>query len=271
MPWTSQHLDWLIDTGNNLVTSDGRPVTVFEFRHNSDDSILSAWAKHFRNHYCLDVEIDFLKNGTGYSRCDYLNKLKFPDPTIAPGPSVRAGDFGEILVADYLEYVLGHWVPRTRYADKSIRNESKKGADIIGFKPVTTNESPNDSLIVFESKAKLTGNKPQNRLQDAVYDSAKDLTRKGESLNAMKQRLLEKGEIDKAKIVERFQDKTDRPYRETSGAAAIVSDKVYTRKLYSGTITTNHPNANRLMLIVIKGDQMMDLVHELYRRAADEA
>jgi hypothetical protein len=32
-----------------------------------------------------------------------------------------------------------------------------------------------------------------------------------------------------------------------------------------------HPNGDSLVLLVIKGLSMMDLVHELYRRAADEA
>jgi hypothetical protein len=32
-----------------------------------------------------------------------------------------------------------------------------------------------------------------------------------------------------------------------------------------------HPNGDSLVLLVIKGPGLMDLVHELYRRAADEA
>ena len=41
--------------------------------------------------------------------------------------------------------------------------------------------------------------------------------------------------------------------------------------LASSTDASSHPHSGNLALIVIKGDQMMDLVHELYRRAADEA
>jgi len=32
-----------------------------------------------------------------------------------------------------------------------------------------------------------------------------------------------------------------------------------------------HPHGDSLVLLVIKGPSLMDLVHELYRRAADEA
>ena len=33
----------------------------YEFHHEKDEAVLSGWAKHFRNHYCLDTEIDFLE------------------------------------------------------------------------------------------------------------------------------------------------------------------------------------------------------------------
>ena len=65
MPWTNKHIQWLVDTGKRLKTTDGKEVEVWEFRHQNDDDVLSAWAKHFRNHYCLDTEIDFLKGLVG--------------------------------------------------------------------------------------------------------------------------------------------------------------------------------------------------------------
>ena len=124
---TQLWLQWLDDTGERLQTTDGKTVEVWEFRHQNDQNVLSAWASHFRNHYCLDTEIDNYRRGYNYSRSEYLKNIIFPDERTAPGPSIRAGDFGEILVADYLEYILGFWVPRTRYGDKTIRNESTKG------------------------------------------------------------------------------------------------------------------------------------------------
>ena len=117
------HVKWLTDTTVRLTTVDGKTIEVWELCHYTDENILSSWAKHFRNNYCLDCQIDELRNGTRNSRSEYLINIKFPDVTTPPGPSIRSGDFGEILVADYLEFILGYWVPRTRYIDKSIRNE----------------------------------------------------------------------------------------------------------------------------------------------------
>lgn len=122
-----------------------------------------------------------------------------------------------------------------------------------------------------------------NHLQDAINDSAKDHIRIDESLNFIKQKLFEKGDIEQAQSVERFQSPVDMPYQETYGAAAIISDECFdAEELASadcGKVPKSvkskevypHPNGDNLVLLVIKGPGMMDLVHELYRRAADEA
>ncbi len=267
-----EHVRWLKDTGERLVSRDGKAIEVWKLCHEFDDAILSAWAKHFRNHYCPDDQIDFYRNGYGYSRADYLRTIKFPDASKAPGPSIRAGDFGEILVADFLQYILDFWVPRTRYADKTVRNESTKGCDIIGFKFLGDGEdSLQDTLAVFEAKAQFSAASSDSRLQTAVNDSQKDQIRKGESLNAIKQRLAERGDLDDALRIDRFQNPADRPYTEISGAVALFSTPCFDPAIVADVDTTSHPYGNNLMLIVIYGDDMMRLVHQLYERAANEA
>ena len=271
MAWTSDHIQWLTDTGKRLTTVDGKTIEVWEFSYEADETVLSAWAKHFRNHYCLDTEIDVLRDGTGLTRSEYLKQMLFPDQRIAPGPSIRSGDFAEILVADYLRYILNYWVPRWRYDDKAIRNESKKGVDILAFKIISEKKSAEDVLAVYEAKAKLTGTTPVNRLQDAVNDSEKDIVRTSQSLNALKRRLIKDGSHDEALNVQRFQNKADKPYKYISGAVAALVTSVYSESEISTTNTTSHSNRNNLSLLVIRGDGLMDLVHSLYERAADEA
>lgn len=271
------HLAWLNETDEALITSDGKKVRVWELVCNkSDAATWSAWAKHFREHYCLDSMIDVLRAGTPYeySRADYLTSLVFPDATKTPGPSIRAGDFAEILIADLLEHHFACWVPRTRYIDKAIRNESTKGTDVIGIKLLKDDgtASPKDSLFTFEVKAQFSGNKPNPRLQDAVNDSMKDEKRKAETLNAIKQRLAEEGRMDEVLKVQRFQDALKNPYIEQTGAAALFCTSTYDADNISKTTTSStHPNAKRLTLIVVRADAFMQLVHHLYERAANEA
>ncbi len=267
-----KHIQWLTDTGQRLKTADGKFIRILEFCYQQNDRILSDWAKHFRNHYCLDNQIDQLRHGTGLSRKDYLINMKFPDAVNKPGPSIRSGDFGEILVADYLQYTRGFWVPRTRYANKNIRNESTKGCDIVGFQFIKDGvTSPRDLLAIFEAKAQLTGQAANCRLQEAVNDSCKDSIRKADTLNAMKQRFLDMQDNAAASRVERFQDPVDRPHREVSGAVAVISERLFDPPTIRTTTTAQHPNRDNLELIIFRGPDLMDLVHELYRRAADEA
>jgi hypothetical protein len=271
----------LIDTGERLTTVDGKTIEVWKFNHQQDNATLSAWAAHFRNHYCPDSDIDALRGRK--SRKEYLEQLKFPSTTSNLGPGIRAGDFGEILVADYIQFVLGFSVPRVRWDSKIIRDESSKGSDVIGFKfHKASGTSSKDILAVFESKTKFSAS-GGNRLQDAIIDSAKDHLRIDESLNYIKQRHFYKGENDQALKVERFQNPVDQPYRELFGAVALYSDAHYKKTDVATADCTKiptsanppafrtHPKEDVLLLVVIKGADMMTLVHELYRRAADEA
>ena len=61
MTLTPIHLTWLVNTGQRLTTADGKDVTVLKLNHQQNEEILSAWADHFRNHYCTDDEIDFVR------------------------------------------------------------------------------------------------------------------------------------------------------------------------------------------------------------------
>jgi len=270
MCFSFEHMKWLVKSNQQLKTSDGKSVDIFEFRHVKNEQILSAWAKHFRNHYCLDSQIDSLRCGTEYSRAEYLNKIKFPDKSIAPGPSIRAGDFAEILAADYLEYILKHWVPRVRYSHKTVSNESTKGSDTIGFMFSSDGNNSKDTLTIIESKAKYTGNH-ENRLQTAIDHSSKDIIRKAETLNAIKQRFLDKEDIYNSQRIERFQNEADNPYIQNFVAIAHLDNSNFTEDVITSANSSSHSHADQLFLIVIKGDEMMKLVHELYERAANEA
>lgn len=266
------HLSFLTKSPFILYTSDNHPIEVWDLTVTEKDDLVD-WAKHFRQCYCLDSEIDLLRDGTGLSRAAYLEQLVFPDEKNAPGPSIRSGDFAELLIADYLEYSLQYWVPRAKFAEKQSRNESVKGVDILGVKVIDIRkESIDDVLLTFEVKAQLTNKNYDKRLQTAIDDSSKDYFRQATTLNAIKRRLMHTQQNDKVPLIQRFQNLTDRPYTYLSGAAAVLSDKAYDELLItSSTIVSNHQNLKNLQLIIIRGSNLMHFVHALYQRAAYEA
>lgn len=265
-----KHVALLHNTGVKKTTQCGREVEIWELASSDDEILLSDWARHFRQHYCSDDELPAMIAGIGKSPVEYFNEIVFPDAKKAPGPSVRAGDFGEILVADYIEYELGYWCPRAlRYSSKWNRNESIKGCDVVGFKDRRENQA-NDELFIFEAKAGLRPTN-ENRLQVAITDSTKDHLREAMTLNALKRRMLEKHEVADALRVQRFQDEADRPFCRTNGAVAVLDDAVFATTNINIVDATEQPNCNRLKLLVIRGQSLMKLVHALYDRAANEA
>ena len=261
-----QYLDWIVHE-KPIVTSEGKQITVFELIIQNNEDILNSWAKHLREHYCADSEIDFLRAGFGLERDEYLKRIKFPDESIRPGPSVRSGDFTEILVADYVQYVLDYIVPRTRYDRKVNKNSSTMGSDLIGYK-CGKKISGNDELIVFEVKATASEMTlaPKARLQKAVDDSNKDVVRLAETLNAVVQRLIDRNDLEEVKRVQRFQNSSDTPYRKTFAAAAVHSNMSYSENILK-TVSTIHHGDPDLKLIVMHCDKLMEFIHEMYGRA----
>lgn len=252
----------------------GRNISVWEISIRSDDPLISDWARHFRQSYCEDSIIDQLRMGTDLTREDYLKTMVFPHATQKPGPSIRSGDFAELLISDFLQYLQGFWVPRFKYQDKASPNESVKGSDIIGFHQ----ESPGaasikDTLVVCEVKAQLTGTKYNNRLQTAVADSSKDIgqLRLATTLNALKRRAVMGNMHDEVDLVTRFQKKVDSQFNLKSLAAVVLTEDLYEATSISDVDCSAHANAHNLDLIIVKGKQLMQLAHKLYEVAASEA
>lgn len=270
-PVRPSHLSWLAREDTSLVSACGRSIEIWKLTPTGNAEVLSDWARHFRQHYCKDADLPALVSGTGKTKTEYLIDLVFPDQKAAPGPSIRSGDFSEILVSDFVEYVLGFWCPRLRYDEKAVRDESTKGCDIVGFRFAQENAwHPDDELLIFEAKSGFASSK-NNRLQDAIEGSAKDLLREAYTLNSFKRRLLKEGEARNASAVERFQNEADRPFRRFNGAAALLDDQVYVETDLTAVDASKHPNSQGIRLLVIRGPSMMDLVHALYARAANEA
>lgn len=266
------HISCFRDSGKSLKTSDKAEIKIWELDTPSEE-IRKSWAKVFRQNYCSDDEIDSFRSGTGLTRKDYLEQLIFPDQALKPGPSIRSGDFAELLITDYVQFVQNYWVPRMKYSEKASRDESVKGVDIIGFKCIDISlPNSKDVLMTFEVKAQSTGKTYLDRLQTAIDDSSKDYIRIAQTLNATKQRLIRFGDMEKASLVERFQNLTDKPYIYKSGAAAVITNDIYDESLIqTNTKVSDHKNVNNLELVIFKSADLMSLVNSIYECAANEA
>lgn len=159
-----RYLDSLMKV-KDINTNEGEVVEVFELLPNIDDEAFNEWSTFFRQNYCVDDILDLLINGTGMTKQEYLLSQKFPDAKEGFGPGTRSGDFAELLISDYLEFILGYVVHRERYKNKFNRSSSAQGTGVIGFKLYGTKPSSNDEFVTFEVKAQASGRKATNRLQ----------------------------------------------------------------------------------------------------------
>lgn len=251
---------------DSIITNEGKKVEIYELCINDNEEVLNEWANHYRKQYCDDNILDILVEGTGMSKQEWLLKNKFPSDKIVPGPSTRAGDFGELLIADYIEYIYSYYVPRTKYSNKINPNTSPQGSDVIGLK-TGEKESANDELYVIEVKTRASNCiESESRLQKAIDDSSKDIERLAFSLSSIKQRLIELNRNEESKIVQRFQNGVDRPFKTKFGATAIYTTKMLdTEKIKQIKIPIEKDS---MTLFVIYIDDLMNFIHELYRRAS---
>ena len=209
-----------------------------------------------------------MASSLGLRHEDYLKTYKFPDPLDNWGKNVMIGDFSEILVADYLQYVLNFVVPRTRYNSKINRNRSTQGSDLIAYNVANSDEwSQKDELLVFEVKAQSAEAKAKARLQEAVEHSSKDITRLAESLVASAEILVRVGRLNQAKVVQRFLNGTDRPYVIRYAAAAVHSTSSFSRGLIQQLDTSQHPSAE-VQLMVVHCERLMEFINNMYERAS---
>ncbi len=97
------------------------------------------------------------------------------------------------------------------------------------------------------------------------------LFRKAEALNGIKNWYLLRDQDDNADAIERFQNPKDKPFIELSGATSIILNQAYDEEKLIEIDASDHPNVDNLKLILIKGNDLMSLVHRLYEKAASEA
>jgi hypothetical protein len=264
MPTNPLHCSWFEDTNRTLLTSDGKEVRVISFNHQQDDGVMKEWALHLRRHYSSDTDLESSSTAMGVSKSDYLRDVKFPND-IAPGPSIRSGDFSEILVADYIQFLMNYDVPRTRYDRKATPNSSTQGTDILGFKFSENNTPNDDELITCEVKGSLRT--ASNSLQNAIDDSKKDFeTRLPLALNATLQRLKDRGETESIRTVERFMNKTSNPYKQITGAFIVCSNNCWTDQMVTSSDSSTHPSPDTFFL-AFTGIDLMDLANSLYQTA----
>lgn len=253
-----------------ITTSDGKSIKVFHLDIQDEPEVFEEWAKKFRRNYCSDYELEKMAVAMKISPSQYLKDYKLPSDDSSIGRATMSGDFGEILVSDYLQYIEEYNVPRTRYDRKVNKDTSTQGSDVLAYKNDSSNPM-NDELMVMEVKTSASMNRTfdaKNKLQLAIEHSNKDFERFSTSVVASYLRLIET-DIPQANIVKRFLNITDEPFKVIYGAVAIHSNHSYDINVIKNVVAQNHRNQESLRLLVIHSFQLMDFISQIYRKASE--
>ncbi|HEM3636622.1 TPA: DUF1837 domain-containing protein [Streptococcus suis] len=252
-----------------IITDEGKQIEVFHLDIQDEPEIFEDWAKQFRRNYCSDDELAEMIGIMNISPKEYLKNFKLPSDS-GIGLSTMSGDFGEILVSDYLQYIEEYVVPRTRYDSKVNKDTSTQGSEVLGYKQDSLNVL-NDEVVVIEVKSSASdssSSKAKNKLQEAINHSDKDFERFSTSIVASYLR-LKKSNSDQANVVERFLNITDKPFNVIYGAVAVYSNQSYDIDVIKTVVSKKHRDFQKLRLLVIHSDELMKFIRELYSKASE--
>ena len=234
----------------SIPYSSGKEIQVYKLNNELlADSILNSWASGLRNNYVEEILLEPLIKGTGLTKQEFLEKNIFPSHQNSIGASTMSGEFGEILVYDYINFTLKHYVTRTRYLEKVNPDMPVSGSDVIGYQVKNIDKpSKTDHLIVAEVKTRSSKSGNKKSLCE-------------------KRRLFNRLRIEEAKIVERFQNKTDNPFIIDFFAVAVLDSDLYSDQVVLDVVNSQHENVKSTSILIIHSKELLLFLRDLYRRA----
>lgn len=262
-----QYVNWIVRE-DGVVFEDQQPLNCYRLSYVIDDAILDDWALHIRRHYVPDDELEEDAALNKLTVEEYLRQYVIPQKGEPFGPTARSNDISEILFADLFEFILNYEVPRCKQHNRSGKNESEHGTDIIAYRFFAEGKAPhkNDELVAIEVKALLSSNEAGKVIKDAVTDSKKDEDRVSHTLNYYRKKLRFMGKSTEAEDVARFQQKTEYPYRTSYVGAAISSLPAVEKKVIVGIKGADLELKTDQSVFYVHGADLMSLTHQVFER-----
>lgn len=265
-----QYINWIVkETG--IVFEDQQPLNCYRLSYEINDDILDEWAIHIRRHYVSDEELVESAVLNELSVEDYLRQYIVPQKGEVLGPTARSNDISEILFSDLFEFVLNYDVPRCKQYNRSGKNNSEHGTDVIAYKFHVAEKEPHkdDKLVAIEVKARLSSpslSDACDTIKDAVTDSKKDEHRFSHTLDYYRKKLRSMGKTSEAADIARFQQKTEYPYKVSYVSAAITSQPIIKDKIVKGLKGKDLALKTGQSVFYVHGTDLMSLTHQVFER-----
>ena len=261
-----KYIDWLVEE-QGVQLNETHAVICYRIDYNDDPDVIDDWALHIRRNYINDDELQESASINSLSVEDYLKKFIIPQKGEPLGSTARSGDIAEILMSDLLEFIMGYTVPRYKQKNRSGKNNSEHGTDVIGYKFYKKDKKPSelDELIATEVKAKLTS-EDYSPLCRAIDDSIKDEHRLARTIDYCRKKLKAQNDIDGSNEISRFLLKPDNNYRIQYSALGVSSKSVVDPDIKISIKDEDLKLDNGTALFFIHGERLMELTHKIYER-----
>lgn len=261
-----QYIDWLIEE-KGVVINGTNEVTSYRIDYSDNSTVIDDWALHIRRNYIKDQDLIESASINGLTIEQYLKKYIIPQKGEPLGATARSGDIAEIVVSDLLEFVMGYTVPRYKQMNRSGKNNSEHGTDIIGYKFYKIDKSPNDKdeLVATEVKAELTS-ESYDPLKKAIVDSRKDEDRLARTIDYCRKRMKEQNDLKTSREIARFLIKPENNYKVIYIAAGVGSRTTVDTNITLSTDGEELRISNGQAIFFIHGRKLMDLTHKIYER-----
>lgn len=260
------YINWIVKEADSII-KDNISMECYLIDYKDDDDIIDEWALHIRRNYIDDNVLTDCVSNYKVPVEHYLRQYIIPQRNEVLGPSARSGDICEIIVSDLLEFVFDYSVPRYKLMNRSGKNNSEHGTDVIAYKFHKEDKTPNknDELIAAEVKGTLS-KAGYESLENAITDSVKDEYRLSRTIDYCRKRLKELRKENEAHDITRFLMKAENDYQIIYTAAGISSQEVVDPIIELSVSGEELHIRQGQKIFFLHGKKLMELTHKIYER-----
>ena len=186
-------------------------------------------------------------------------------------PHLMAGDIGEMLMRQYLgECPQGFSVPVYRWRNRSTKNDTVRGTDLIGYCNYSHIPSPQDLLVMCEVKTRSATVNPEV-VADALAGAQEDYaSRLANSIAFSQARLLYDGLKNESAALARFRRPHSTPYRKRI-IGAVVHDAAKWDDDFLKHLPAAHGLPIEVGITILKVEDLATWISELFTEATIQA
>ena len=259
----------LIDIAEEYEFEDEGPLTdgeiaLFVIKKEDIDPITSDMSDVLTECYIDAQKLEQLAEMNELSLSEQLAEI-LPDTN-----KMKSGDFGEIFSRQFLQEHEGGTFPVYRWRNRSSRNDTVRGTDLIGYLNVGDEPHKDDCLILCEAKSRTRSVKKKVVL-DAFNGVKKDYaSRMANSIVFCQARLLADGDEESAKKLARFRNPHKNPYKKKL-VASVVHRTSSWRDEFIDELPPEHGLSADLKVIIFNIDDLHEVIDVVYSTAIAEA